>query len=90
MTAHSDPHSDVHAYPLPGEAEEDWLSDDNVDVAGAERLAEQLRQEGTSLPEEAQPEGRARPKQTWTFSSSGWVSSRYLAGIWASCEGQLP
>lgn len=80
MRAHSDPHSDVHAYPLPAEAEEDWLSDDNVDVAGAERLAEQLRQEGTSLPEEAQPEGRARPKQTWTFSSSGWVSFWLVPG----------
>ena len=89
MTAHSDPHSDVHAHPLPAEAEEDWLSDDNVDVAGAERVAEQLRQEGTSLPEEAQPEsqGRAKPKQTWTFSSSGWVSFWFVDGF---SERELP
>ncbi|KAK9819058.1 hypothetical protein WJX81_001935 [Elliptochloris bilobata] len=68
---------------------EDWLSDDNVDVSGAERLAEQLRQAGTSLPAESKAEGRARPKQTWTFSSSGWLFVYHFGVVRALKELRL-
>ena len=54
------------------DTEHSWQSDSSVDVASAQRLAERLRQSDTALPEESKAGGR-KAKQTWTFSSSGWV-----------------
>ena len=96
---HAEMSGNLRGHPLSSADFDDalsWPDDDDVDVSGAETLAEQLQFQDTRLPEEAgdagEPRQGLRPTQTWTFSSSGWVGPEQhsCAGAPNACCLQWP